>query len=345
MPDMKDARSELLQGTLDLLILRTLTAGADARLGHLAAHPAGVAAACCVVNQGSLYPALYRLEEEGWIASEWGASENNRRAKFYRLTRAGEQQLARETAELAAARDRGRSACWRPPSHEALARKLWFRLQSLRSRPRLESELDAELRLHLELETEKNRRAGMSPDEARRAARISLRRRRPGQGAGPRRVGRGRARGTACRTSATVCAACARPRLHGRRGADARARDRRQHRDLQRRERRAAAAAALRRAASGWWWCARRSTQPGDAEPGLLRAGAPRLSRLAAAALESLVEYHTMSFTLLGNREAERVQTGVVSPEFFDVAGRDADARPHASVPTTTSPAPRRCWC
>jgi transcriptional regulator len=49
-----------------------------------------------VVNQGSLYPALYRLEEEGWIASEWGASENNRRAKFYKLTRNGERQLERE---------------------------------------------------------------------------------------------------------------------------------------------------------------------------------------------------------------------------------------------------------
>ena len=49
------------------------------------------------VNQGSLYPALHRLEREGWIEAEWGASENNRRAKFYRLTRAGERQLERET--------------------------------------------------------------------------------------------------------------------------------------------------------------------------------------------------------------------------------------------------------
>ena len=95
MPDTKDARSELLQGTLDLLILRTLTAGPMHGWG-ISQRIQAVSDSVLVVNQGSLYPALYRLEEEGWIASEWGASENNRRAKFYRLTRAGERQLARE---------------------------------------------------------------------------------------------------------------------------------------------------------------------------------------------------------------------------------------------------------
>jgi transcriptional regulator len=94
MPE-KDARSELLQGTLDLLILRTLAAGAMHGWG-ISQRIQAVSDSVLVVNQGSLYPALYRLEEEGWIASEWGASENNRRAKFYRLTRAGERQLARE---------------------------------------------------------------------------------------------------------------------------------------------------------------------------------------------------------------------------------------------------------
>jgi transcriptional regulator len=95
MPDLKDARSELLQGTLDLLILRTLIAAPMHGWG-ISQRIQQVSGSVLVVNQGSLYPALYRLEEEGWIASEWGASENNRRAKFYRLTRAGEQQLARE---------------------------------------------------------------------------------------------------------------------------------------------------------------------------------------------------------------------------------------------------------
>lgn len=95
MPEAKDARSDLLQGTLDLLILRTLAAGPMHGWG-ISQRIQSVSDSVLVVNQGSLYPALYRLEEEGWIASDWGASENNRRAKFYRLTRSGERQLARE---------------------------------------------------------------------------------------------------------------------------------------------------------------------------------------------------------------------------------------------------------
>jgi transcriptional regulator len=87
---------ELLQGTLDLLILRTLEPtpmhgwGISQRIQQ-------VSEDVLRVNQGSLYPALYRLEREGWIAAEWGASENNRRARYYRLTRAGRKQLEQET--------------------------------------------------------------------------------------------------------------------------------------------------------------------------------------------------------------------------------------------------------
>ncbi len=95
MPESKDSRSDLLQGTLDLLILRTLSAGPMHGWG-ISQRIQAVSDSVLVVNQGSLYPALYRLEEEGWVASEWGASENNRKAKFYRLTRSGERQLARE---------------------------------------------------------------------------------------------------------------------------------------------------------------------------------------------------------------------------------------------------------
>lgn len=95
MVEPKDARSDLLQGTLDLLILRTLAAGPMHGWG-ISQRIQAVSDSVLVVNQGSLYPALYRLEAEGWIAAEWGASENNRRAKFYRLTRSGERQLARE---------------------------------------------------------------------------------------------------------------------------------------------------------------------------------------------------------------------------------------------------------
>ena len=95
MAEPRDSRSDLLQGTLDLLILRTLSTGPMHGWG-ISQRIQAVSDSVLVVNQGSLYPALYRLEEEGWIASEWGASENNRRAKFYRLTRSGERQLARE---------------------------------------------------------------------------------------------------------------------------------------------------------------------------------------------------------------------------------------------------------
>jgi len=93
---MADVRSDLLQGTLDLLVLRILATGP--RHGWaISQRIQQVSGEVLVVTQGSLYPALYRLEEQGLVAAEWGQSENNRRAKFYRLTRAGEKRLAAET--------------------------------------------------------------------------------------------------------------------------------------------------------------------------------------------------------------------------------------------------------
>src|SRR6187431_2160144 len=93
-----DDRIELLQGTLDLLILRTLLPGP--------AHGHAIARAIerssedvLIVEQGSLYPALHRLIKRGWIAAEDGTSENNRRAKFYKLTAKGRKQLAVETGK------------------------------------------------------------------------------------------------------------------------------------------------------------------------------------------------------------------------------------------------------
>jgi PadR family transcriptional regulator, regulatory protein PadR len=94
---MAEAKTDLLQGTLDLLILHTLATGP--RHGWaISQRIEQVSGSVLVITQGSLYPALYRLEEQGLIAAEWGQSENNRRAKFYRLTRAGERRLAKETA-------------------------------------------------------------------------------------------------------------------------------------------------------------------------------------------------------------------------------------------------------
>jgi len=94
---MKPAKSDLLQGTLDLLILRTLASG-DMHGWGIAQRLQQISQDVLQVNQGSLYPALYRLEQQGWIAASWGDSQNNRRAKFYTLTRAGRKQLAEETA-------------------------------------------------------------------------------------------------------------------------------------------------------------------------------------------------------------------------------------------------------
>lgn len=88
---------ELLQGTLDLLILKALQ--------HQPMHGFGISVRIrqmsdevLQVEQGSLYPALYRLEDKGWIQAEWGTSENNRRARFYELTASGRKQLEAETA-------------------------------------------------------------------------------------------------------------------------------------------------------------------------------------------------------------------------------------------------------
>ena len=90
------APSNLLQGTLDLLILKTLTLGE--KHGVAIAHRIEqVTRGTFVVKPGSLFPALHRLEEKGWLSSEWGASETNRKAKYYELTKAGKRQLRTET--------------------------------------------------------------------------------------------------------------------------------------------------------------------------------------------------------------------------------------------------------
>lgn len=93
---MARAQTDLLQGTLDLLILRVLSSqpmhgwGISQRIQQISED-------VLRVNQGSLYPALHRLEQQGWIAAEWGVSENNRQARFYRLTKDGRRHLLEET--------------------------------------------------------------------------------------------------------------------------------------------------------------------------------------------------------------------------------------------------------
>src|SRR5215207_10670441 len=94
---MSSEKVELLQGTLDLIILRALSTmgaqhayGLAARLAQVSDHPLSL-------NQGTLYPALVRLEQKGWIKGAWGRTESNREAKFYAITRPGERELLRQT--------------------------------------------------------------------------------------------------------------------------------------------------------------------------------------------------------------------------------------------------------
>jgi PadR family transcriptional regulator PadR len=97
MAEMPVESNDVLQGTLDMLILKALSLqpmhgwGVAQRIQQISSN-------VLQVNQGSLYPAMHRLEDRGWIEAEWGTSENNRKAKFYRLTKAGEHQLSTETA-------------------------------------------------------------------------------------------------------------------------------------------------------------------------------------------------------------------------------------------------------
>ena len=93
-------KTDLLQGTLDLLILKTLALGPKHGLG-IARRIQQVTDGTFDVKPGSLFPALHRLEEQGWLKSTWGDSENNRRAKYYELTRAGARQLKAEEQEWA----------------------------------------------------------------------------------------------------------------------------------------------------------------------------------------------------------------------------------------------------
>jgi PadR family transcriptional regulator PadR len=93
---MATPRGEVLQGTLDLIVLQTLHAMGPLYGYGISMRIQQVSEELLKLNQGTLYPALLRLEQKGWISSKWGLSENNRKAKFYSLTRAGKKQLAAE---------------------------------------------------------------------------------------------------------------------------------------------------------------------------------------------------------------------------------------------------------
>ena len=97
----RESKTDILQGTLDLMVLRTLaTMGAQHGFG-LAQRIQQISGGALDLNQGTLYPALLRLEHRAWIRSRWGVSDNNRRAKFYEITAAGRRQVEKESAEWA----------------------------------------------------------------------------------------------------------------------------------------------------------------------------------------------------------------------------------------------------
>ena len=95
---MTPPRGEVLQGTLDLIVLKTLDSLGPLHGYGIAQRIKQISEDLLKLNQGTLYPALLRLEQRGWITSKWGTSENNRRARYYTLTRSGKKQLAAEAA-------------------------------------------------------------------------------------------------------------------------------------------------------------------------------------------------------------------------------------------------------
>ena len=168
---MATPSSDILRGTLDLLILKTLTLqpmhgwGISQRIEQFTR---GV----LDVNQGSLYPALQRLEQKGWIESEWGSTENNRKARYYRLTDDGRKALGTETESW-----RRYVSAVELGVRDQLMKLLkpiarWWK--ALFQRESAERDLDDEIQLHLEMETAKNVRGGMPADQARREALIAF---------------------------------------------------------------------------------------------------------------------------------------------------------------------------
>jgi transcriptional regulator len=97
MPSKENETIQLLQGTLDLIVLRTLTTMGQQHAYQIASRLEQISGSLLNLNQGTLYPALVRLEQYGWIKGTWGKTENNREAKYYAITRAGQNALGEET--------------------------------------------------------------------------------------------------------------------------------------------------------------------------------------------------------------------------------------------------------
>jgi PadR family transcriptional regulator len=171
----KPSRLDLLQGTLDLLILRTLQSG-DAMHGWaISERIRQVSENVLQANQGSLYPALHRLEHQGWIKAEWGISELGRRARFYRLTGSGRKQLQQEAdnwARVAGAIGKVLELAW--GGNAMTLSDLLLRFRALLFRARVEEELEDEVEFHLAMARRKHLDAGHTAEEASRLARLDF---------------------------------------------------------------------------------------------------------------------------------------------------------------------------
>ena len=166
---MAKEKPDLVYGTLDMLILKALQH--DPRHGlAIADRIQQMSKDILYVEQGSLYPALYRLEAQGWIKAEWGVSDNNRKARYYKLTAAGRKQLAAETEHWP--RITKESISFFPEPEKFMPRlRAWFsRLIGLFRKIARDAEMAEEMQAHLDLLIERNVAAGMSPDDARSAA-------------------------------------------------------------------------------------------------------------------------------------------------------------------------------
>jgi transcriptional regulator len=96
---MPEGKSEILQGTLDLMVLKTLDAMGPMHGYGIARRIEQISGDTILLNQGTIYASLVRLQNRGWISAEWGVSDNNRKAKYYAITRSGRKQLARDAAD------------------------------------------------------------------------------------------------------------------------------------------------------------------------------------------------------------------------------------------------------
>ena len=145
-------KTDVLQGTLDLLVLKTLDVMGAMHGYGIAQRIRQISEDVLQLNQGTLYPALLRLEQQGWIQSKWGVSENNRRARYYSVTRSGRRQLAEERASWD--RVSGAISAFSKPEPDICPCARSSRGFAAVSQSALDRQLEEEMRFHLDMEAE-----------------------------------------------------------------------------------------------------------------------------------------------------------------------------------------------